>query len=468
MSFISLTFLVFFSISYLIYWNLSNQKKPLFLIFLSSVFYISFSFKFFIHILFVIGLNYLCVRFLKEKKYFLPTAISINLINLIFFKYFYFLLEILGYLLEIEVLKSKNLSNQWIANSLHLSSFSIFLPLTISYYTFQFISLHVDIHRKEIKEKVTLYQIFSYILFFPIMIAGPILRFKEIIFQFQSPHLSPEKMSHSLWLILIGIVKKALLASSLATILFPVFQEPTSFSSGALFFSIYLFAFYLYLDFSGLIDLARGTAGLLGFHLPINFKAPLFMSSFGDLWRRWHLTFSYWIRDYIYIPLGGSRRGKLRVCLNLIVTFSLGGLWHGASLNFFIWGFLTGFYLSVERNLREFLGFSSFLGSIFYRIIVWFFYGISWIFFFSPDFEKAKIIFIKIFSFSEGLSLGNSELLFYIIIFVFLFHIFEENEAKIKMKENFKKYSLPLAAFIVLLFLIQFSAVNQDFFYANF
>ena len=471
MSFLSLNFVIFFTLGYVIYWNLLDKHKRFFLIFLSAIFYISFSFKFFFHFLLVIILNYLFIRYFREKKYFLSLSISFNLVNLAFFKYFYFLLESLGYILNLEFLQNKELVNLWISNNLKINSFSILLPLSISYYTFQFISLSVDISRKHIKEKVSFIQICSYSLFFPVLIAGPILRFKEIIFQFQNPKLSKDQMCDGIWLILIGITKKALLASNLGASLFPIISEPSEFSSLTLFLTIYFFAVYLYLDFSGLTDLARGSALLFGFNLPINFKAPFFMNSFGDLWKRWHLTFSFWIRDYIYIPLGGSKKGFARGIFNVVFTFALGGLWHGAHFNFLIWGILTGCYIGIER-ICKILFFPSininFLFRILYIGVIWLFYGLSWAFFFSPSIENTKILLKKIFSFSGGLSFNSIEILIAATFFAFLFQTFEEFSSKIKIKQSIKNYSLSFIAFLIILLLIQFESVNKDFFYERF
>ena len=212
--------------------------------------------------------------------------------------------------------------------------FEVILPATISYYTFQLISLSVDIHKKTIETPVSLYDVASYTLFFPVMIAGPITRYKELRANIDSPVLTKEDMFEGVWKILTGITKKVVLSDAIASIIYPIFREPELYSSLSILLTSYFFAIHLYLDFSGLTDTARGLGRLLGFNLPENFKAPFFLNSFSDFWRRWHLSFSFWIRDYIYIPLGGSRVSEMKGYFNLLVTFILGGLWHGASLNF--------------------------------------------------------------------------------------------------------------------------------------
>ena len=201
-------------------------------------------------------------------------------------------------------------------------------------------------------------------------------------------------------------------------------------------------------------------------------EAPFFIDSFGELWRRWHLTFSYWIRDYIYIPLGGSRANHWRVSLNLIVTFTLGGLWHGANINFALWGFITGVYLSLERVYKE-LGIRMippipFLGPILNWIFIITIYIFSWIFFFTPNFSTAISVIFNIISFRSGKGLNDYELILYIFGFAALFHYFQEKPETFTELHKFKKYLLPFFSLITILLLINYGGGNFDFFYSQF
>jgi alginate O-acetyltransferase complex protein AlgI len=377
----------------------------------------------------VITVNYLLIRFTQDKSYFLKLTVGFNLLNLFLFKYFYFFLETIGFLTGIKVLTERSELNQYFSSISHIANFEVILPMTISYYTFQLISLSVDIHKKTIDSPVGFYDIASYTLFFPVMIAGPITRYKDVLPAMESPSLTKEDMFEGLWKILLGITKKVALSDSIAAVIYPIFKEPENYSGFSILLTCYFFAIHLYLDFSGLTDIARGLGRLLGFNLPENFKAPFFLNSFSDFWRRWHLSFSFWIRDYIYIPLGGSRVSELKGYLNLIITFVLGGLWHGASMNFIMWGFLTGVFLSVERfmevkkiNIIPENKFKPFLKFLF----VFHVYMITWILFFTQSLLAAFTVIWRMVSFQSGIQIRNIEMGLYVVLFAMLFQVTEE------------------------------------------
>lgn len=473
MNFISLKFLALFTVLYLIYWNVSKEKKRILLLLASSVFYSFFSFNFLIHLLCVILINFFLIRSFFEKEYFIKLVVGFNLANLILFKYFYFGLELIGQIFGIAVLSEKTELNKYFASLLNLKTFELVLPATISYYTFQLISLGIDLKKKEISEKVELFDVASYILFLPVMIAGPILRFKEIRPQFENPQMSKTDMIDGLFLVLLGIIKKVLLSDLIALSIYPVFSRPSDYSGSSLLFTSYFFAFHLYLDFSGLTDMARGIGKLLGFNLPENFKAPFFLSNFGDFWKRWHLTFSVWIRDYIYIPLGGSRMGEIRTSLNLLITFVLGGLWHGASLNFALWGFLTGLFLSVERflgNLKitEKIPKIPYLSFALKYLFILHIYLVSWVLFFTPDVRTALLVMKNIITMKNGLELHTLETGFYVGLFTFLFHSMQEWPYIFGKYAKYKNWILAPGFIVVLLIMISNQSGNLDFFYAKF
>lgn len=472
MSFLSLSFLIFFGIVFYIYWNLPEKPifRRLFLILASCVFYSYFSSFFLIHLLIVISINYLIYKFFLDKNLYIKLAVIFNLLNLFFFKYFYFFLATLGGILGLTQLEQKSNIDTFIARTFGLSSFEIVLPMTISYYTFQFISLAVDVKQKKYPHSLQLLDFFSYCLFFPVMIAGPILRVDQILNQFDKVNISFDSMLDGLWLIIRGIIKKAILADSLLVLVVPIFNSPSQYSGLALLVTTYFFGAMLYLDFSGLTDLARGLGLLLGFELPENFKAPFFMQSFGDFWRRWHLTFSYWIRDYIYIPLGGSRVNEGRIYFNLIVTFALGGLWHGANMNYILWGAINGLYIAIERSLEQRnIKFPQFFGSsLVHYIIVLHLSMITWVLFFTPNFSTAFSIVKKILTNSIGLFPTGFESGIYAIIFTFIFHLGEEFPEKFKKIKYLQKYLIPIFSIILFIVLVQKSGSNIDFFYEKF
>ena len=470
MSFLSIKFFLLFLVVFYTYWNVNNKLKRLILLISSCVFYSLFSFNFLLHFLFVIAVNFLLIRFTQEKSYFLKLTVGFNLLNLFLFKYFYFFLETIGYLTGIEILTRKSDLNQYFSSITHIANFEVILPVTISYYTFQLISLSVDLQKKTIERAISFYDIASYTLFFPVMIAGPITRFKEVVPQMESPTLTKEDMFEGLWKILLGLTKKIALSDSIATVIYPIFKEPENYSGLSILLTCYFFAIHLYLDFSGLTDIARGLGRLLGFNLPENFKAPFFLNSFSDFWRRWHLSFSFWIRDYIYIPLGGSRVSETRGYLNLLITFVLGGLWHGASMNFIMWGFLTGVFLSVERfmeikkiNLIPENQFKPFLKFLF----VFHVYMITWILFFTQSLLAAATVIWRMISFQSGIQMRNIEMGLYIIFFAMLFHVSEEFPEKFERFEKWKRFLLPIFSLAIVLLILNNSG-NKDFFYEKF
>jgi len=262
---------------------------------------------------------------------------------LAFFKYFYFIVETL------------KLFSSWdVLYKISVNEFSIIpqiiLPLAISFYTFQIVAFHVDVYRNEVQALPSVQNYLLFIMFFPQLIAGPIVRHNELLPQLEEKK-SPENIdiTKGLGLIGVGIVKKVFIADFLSPVVSSISLNPESYDSLSILTSIYFFSLVVYCDFAGYTDLARGTALLLGFSLPFNFRGPFFQMSFTDHWKRWHLTLTSWIRDYIYIPLGGNKSGVYRTFINSIITFFLAGLWHGAGWGFAIWGFINGFALSMER-----------------------------------------------------------------------------------------------------------------------
>jgi D-alanyl-lipoteichoic acid acyltransferase DltB (MBOAT superfamily) len=227
---------------------------------------------------------------------------------------------------------------------------SLLLPLGISFYSFEIISLSVDVYRgKRALPSFARYALF--VTFFPHLIAGPIMRGDELLPQFDSGgEPTRERTRRGAWLIASGLAKKTIFADYLlAPFVNDVFAEPGVASGAAHLLAVYSFAFQIYFDFSGYTDMARGLACVLGFELPHNFQEPYLSRSASEFWRRWHISLSRWLRDYLYIPLGGNRSGPMRTGINLLLTMLLGGLWHGAGWNYVVWGGLHGLLLMVER-----------------------------------------------------------------------------------------------------------------------
>jgi len=226
----------------------------------------------------------------------------------------------------------------------------VVLPVGISFYTFQTMSYTIDIYRKEIEPTYQFLDFALFVTFFPQLVAGPVERAKHLLPQvLKKRSVTQEQFNQGCWLIALGLFKKVFVADNLARIVDPVFSHGGSFSGAEVLMAVYAFAFQIYGDFSGYSDIARGVSKLLGFNLMLNFRMPYFASNVSKFWRRWHISLSTWLRDYLYISLGGSQGRRLFICRNLFLTMALGGLWHGASWNFVLWGMFHGVALIIHR-----------------------------------------------------------------------------------------------------------------------
>jgi alginate O-acetyltransferase complex protein AlgI len=265
----------------------------------------------------------------------------------------------------------------------------IVLPIGISFFTFQAISYVVDVYRGETRA-ASLMDVAILQAFFPHLVAGPIVRANELLPQLRTPRDPRQVLAGpGLFLVAGGLVKKTVIADELARrVVDPVYSDPSAHSGGEILLAFYAFAAQIYCDFSGYTDMAIGIALLLGYQLPQNFNRPYMALSLQDFWRRWHMTLSRWLRDYLYIPLGGSRDGPRRTYRNLMITMLLGGLWHGASWTFVIWGGIHGSALSIERWGRE--RFPRFRMPVWAAWFVTFnVVCIAWVFFRAPNLDIA-------------------------------------------------------------------------------
>ncbi|MBE9536212.1 MAG: MBOAT family protein [Proteobacteria bacterium] len=278
-------------------------------------------------------------RMQKKKKFFLILSLTGNLGILGFFKYTNFLTE--------TFVDSIN----FFGATLPSASLDIALPVGISFYTFQSLSYTLDVYFGNIKAEKSWLRFSFFVAFFPQLIAGPIVRAKDFLPQtWTKPSLSFNEAEEALFKIFKGLFKKVVLADVLAIYVDGIFSSPGNASTVSAWIGLYAFSFQIYFDFSGYSDIAIGCARLLGFHLPINFKRPYVASSITDFWRRWHISLSSWLRDYLYIPLGGNKmRRKSGIYKNIMLTMLIGGLWHGAAFNFIIWGGIQGLLLVFER-----------------------------------------------------------------------------------------------------------------------
>ena len=332
------------------YWALARFRggRLALLLGASYYFYACWDARFLLLIAGVTLIDYLAARALEHVRsaparlYLVAATVGLNLGLLGFWKYSAFFCQSLAPLL------------QW-AGAPPVGWLDLVLPVGISFFTFQGLSYVIDVYRRDIPAERSLFRFALYIAFFPQLVAGPIVRATDLLHQFDKPvRLSGADFGRGLWLILTGLLKKVILADYLAANLIDrVFDLPSHYSSLEVLFATYGYSLQIYGDFSGYTDIAIGTALLLGFHLPANFNLPYRADGLRDFWRRWHISLSTWLRDYLYVPLGGSRGRSWKTYRNLIITMVLGGLWHGASFNFVVWGAFHGLALMVDRALER-------------------------------------------------------------------------------------------------------------------
>lgn len=231
----------------------------------------------------------------------------------------------------------------------------VFLPVGISFFTFQSLSYTIDVYRGQLKALDSMLDYAFFVTFFPQMVAGPIVRASDFLPQIHKvPFINREEFGRGVFLICTGLFKKAVISDYIsANFVDRVFDSPLQYTGLENLFAVYGYAMQIYCDFSGYSDMAIGIALLIGFTFPVNFDSPYQSRSITEFWRRWHISLSTWLRDYLYVPLGGNRKGRLRTYINLMLTMLLGGLWHGAALRYIIWGALHGFALAFERLIKE-------------------------------------------------------------------------------------------------------------------
>jgi len=344
MLFNSLNFLVFFIIVYALYLVLPPRKQNVMLLIASYFFYGCWDWRFLTLIWFSTAVDYWvgnCIARAEttaQKRRFLLISLISDLSILGFFKYFNFFADSAYALLSALGLPIA----PW-----HLR---IILPVGISFYTFQALSYTIDIYRGQLAPARSLFNFALYVAFFPQLVAGPIERATHLLPQMEKPRVVTwAGIRAGTWLILWGLFKKVVIADNLADIVDPVFNGAVPLTGVSVLLALYAFAFQIYCDFSGYSDMARGLARYMGVEIMVNFNNPYFALNPSEFWRRWHISLSTWLRDYLYIPLGGNRKGPVRTYINLGLTMLLGGLWHGAAWNFVVWGAYQGALLIVHR-----------------------------------------------------------------------------------------------------------------------
>lgn len=457
-------FLGLFIVFYIIYVLAKNPKHNLFrqiyVIVFSLFFYYKAGGNYYVLLVICAVITHLLAKKMytvekqSKRKLWLALTIIANLAMLSYYKYTGFLTENINAIFNGD-----------------LSFGNIVLPIGISFFVFEAISYAVDLYRKEMEPAKTTLDFCFYISFFPKLVAGPIIRAKDFLPQmYKKLHLTKEEAGAAVFLILIGLIKKAVISDYISSnFVDRIFNSPLSYSAFENLMAVYGYTLQIYCDFSGYSDIAIGLSLLMGFKIPPNFYTPYKSQSITEFWRRWHISLSSWLRDYLYISLGGNRKGKIRTYINLFLTMLIGGLWHGASWKFVVWGGLHGIFLAIERFIKQWIPLSSenrIFRSI--RILITFhLVAFCWIFFRAKDFSVANQVISSISELTFDISywwtvISSYRNVFILISIGFIMHFLPENLVN-TLRRGF--INLPLAAkaiFVGFTFWIVFATATSD------
>ena len=481
MVFTSINYLLFFSITCLIYFLINKKFKTYWLLACSYYFYMCWNPKYALLMLLSTVVTYLSGLLINQsnnnklKKACVAFSIIINIGILFVFKYYTFIISsinpILGKLFSLKIPTSLN----------------VLLPVGISFYTFQALSYTIDAYRKDVKIEKNLFKYALFVSFFPQLVAGPIEKSKDLLSQFSEDHkFNWDNLHQGLLLIMIGFFYKLVIADRAAIIVNQVYNNVNLYTDGGgMYFLIatFLFAIQIYFDFNAYSTIAKGSAKVMGYNLTTNFNKPYFASSIKDFWKRWHISLSSWFKEYLYFPLGGNRKGFIRTQVNIMIVFLVSGLWHGASWTFVIWGALHGLYQVIENIISKIIPKKENNNSIkkLFKILITFtLVNFAWIFFRANTLNDAFIIIKNLFDFKivRDVSLLGTSLLEILLLlgFIIVILIIDIISTRINLKLFFYNSNIVLRwlfyyllIFIIIIFGIYgpgFSA--QEFIYFQF
>lgn len=418
MLFNSLQFIIFFLVVTPAYYLLKTQKaRVAMLLFASCYFYMSFVPKYILILGFTIIIDYLAGLQIarstgKNRKMWLILSIIANVGILAYYKYFNFLLDNLGALIHIQF------------PDYQLPYLEILLPIGLSFHTFQAMSYTIEVYRGNQPPERNFIVYALYVMFYPQLVAGPIERPQNVLHQFHEyKKYNWDNIKEGLARMFWGLFKKVVIADRLAIAVDYAFNHTGSSSWQTLAIGAVLYSFQIYCDFSGYSDIGIGAAKVMGIRLMENFNQPYVANNITNFWSRWHISLSTWFRDYVYIPLGGNRKGPVRRRLNVMAVFLLSGLWHGANWTFVLWGGLHGFLVMLFPGKREGWKYGNKLRVMFFIIINFILVTLLWVFFRSPDIHAAINYLSAIFTLQDGFTrfgLNNIELMFSALLIAIL------------------------------------------------
>jgi D-alanyl-lipoteichoic acid acyltransferase DltB (MBOAT superfamily) len=391
MLFHSWYFLIFFIIVYSVYLPLRGTRFYLYWLLVASYFFYGWwNPLYLILIAYSTATNYFAVVLMQRsqrKKVWLIVSIVNSLVVLCFFKYGVF------------ITTNLNILFSSLGLSYAIPKPGALLPVGISFYTFHAMSYTIDYYRGYIKKEPSFVRFATFISFFPQLVAGPILRASDMLPQLTGkPEIRKENITDGLSLFIVGLFKKVALADYLSLYVDKVYDAPSLSDGTSLIFATFAFGWQIYFDFSGYTDMARGIARMMGFDLKLNFNNPYLATSLGDFWNRWHISLSSWFKDYVYIPLGGNRKGKFNTYRNMFLTMVISGFWHGAAWTFIIWGALHALGRFMTREFERSAFYNDKIPKIVKQIYVFIFVSFAWIFFRAQSIGDAFLIVKKIFT----------------------------------------------------------------------
>lgn len=487
MFFNSLDFAIFFPLVFILYWVFSKNLKQrnAFILIVSYIFYGWWNWKFLSLIIISSFVDYFVGKKLgkeenqKKRKWLLVLSLFVNLGFLVYFKYFNFFIE--------SFVDAFSLFGK----ELEISTLNIILPVGISFYTFQTLSYTVDIYKKKFQPTNDIVAFFAFVAFFPQLVAGPIERASHLLPQFFEKYkFNYQQVKSGLLLMLWGLFKKMIIADRVALLVNETYNNVGSYYGMEFVVGTIFFAFQIYCDFSGYSDIAIGASRTMGFDLMKNFDSPYFSKSITEFWRRWHISLSTWFRDYVYIPLGGSRGGKYRTYLNLFLVFLISGIWHGAAMTFVIWGAVHGVIIVLEKATGSFrknifqkikLTKKSIVGRFFFMTVTFVIVCFAWIFFRANSLADAFAIVGKVFTFDKGEKTIISEIgmdasnFYAALVFIALMIVFEIIHKRKSMVVTLAKQNILvrwgfyiIAALVLVTFGIYGSYDESQFIYFQF
>jgi alginate O-acetyltransferase complex protein AlgI len=477
MIFNSLDFAVFLPIVFLLYWFVTNRKLKLqniLIVLASYIFYGLWDWRFLSLIIFSTTVDYFVGQRLgKEenkvkRKFLLWASILVNLGFLGFFKYYNFFID--------------NLITafSFFGQPINPQGLNIILPVGISFYTFQTLSYTIDVYKKKIEPCKDLLSFSAFVCFFPQLVAGPIERATNLLPQFYKNrkfeyHKAVDGMRQILW----GLFKKIVIADNAASFANDIFNNSVDYSGSTLVLGAFFFTFQIYCDFSGYSDIAIGTSRLFGFNLKQNFNFPYFSRDIAEFWRRWHISLSTWFRDYLYIPLGGSRGSIWKKVRNIFIIFLVSGFWHGSNWTFLAWGFLNALYflplmlLKINRVNTDVVAEGRVLPSLveFTNIIITFCLTVfAWIFFRADSITHALLYIQSIFNYSlfEMPKVFPKSVIIMILLFVIVEWLQRSKQYALELNNKTPKIVRWSFYFVIVMMILQFNGAQQEFIYFQF